>query len=263
MTALEESVAAARASLYGSDFPVPRDEDIFVGDGDFREISLEFLEYFISVGKLSPEANVLDIGCGIGRMAAGLAHYLDPERGQYIGLDPVPGGIEWCAENISPIAPNFSFHWFNVFNELYNPHGTLDSTNASLPIDRRQVDLVIATSVFTHLYEEEILNYAREIARVLREGGKAICTAYVFDGPVPPSNVTAEHLQFADVPMLNKHSHHVGGLPPLAAVAYPEQYLLDLVKSASGCKVECYSGRWRGGAGPWFQDMLVFEAVSP
>src|ERR1700733_8769025 len=40
-----------------------------IGDGDFESTGAEFLEYFIRLGGLDPSHRVLDVGCGIGRMA--------------------------------------------------------------------------------------------------------------------------------------------------------------------------------------------------
>jgi len=56
-----------------------------VGPSDFKETGQEFLNYFIKFCNLQSSANVLDIGCGIGRMAIPLASHL--RDGSYIGMD--------------------------------------------------------------------------------------------------------------------------------------------------------------------------------
>ena len=61
--------------------PAPAPESVFVGDGDYRAIGLEYLGHYVTIGGLKPTDRVLDIGCGIGRMAVPLTQYLDPERG--------------------------------------------------------------------------------------------------------------------------------------------------------------------------------------
>lgn len=48
----------------------------------------QFLQYFIELGGLKPSDRVLDVGCGIGRLAIPLTQYLDA-RGGYAGLDIV------------------------------------------------------------------------------------------------------------------------------------------------------------------------------
>src|SRR3954466_597973 len=67
----------------------------FVGHSDFVETGDEFLGHFIALGGLQPSDAVLDVGCGIGRMARPLAGYLSSE-GSYDGFDVNRDGIGWC-----------------------------------------------------------------------------------------------------------------------------------------------------------------------
>jgi SAM-dependent methyltransferase len=48
---------------------VPPHSKIFVGAGDYVKIGMEFLGYFVNLGRLKPKDRVLDVGCGSGRMA--------------------------------------------------------------------------------------------------------------------------------------------------------------------------------------------------
>ena len=58
--------------------PTPRDEDIVtVGGGDVLSVSNWFLGHFIQLADLSLTTR-LDVGCGFGRVAYSLAHYLEP-----------------------------------------------------------------------------------------------------------------------------------------------------------------------------------------
>lgn len=239
--------------------PRPTPDDIFVGDGDYIEISLEFLKYFIEVGLLEPTDSVLDIGSEIGRMAISLAHYLDPDKGRYLGLDPVKKGIAWCKTNITARFPNFHFQHIDVYHEIYNTDGKFKASVLEFPIKSKAIDFIIATSVFSHLYEEDIVNYLLEMDRVLSNKGKIFCTAYLFEGERPPHDINIDHLRFADLPRLNRHSHHVERYPPLAAVAFPETYFRHIVENLSGRKASILPGRWRGEHGPWFQDVVLIE----
>ena len=67
--------------LAESVLPVPREEDTrTVGGGDYLGISKRLLGLFIQLAGLKPDAHVLDVGCGFGRVAYALAHYPAPRR---------------------------------------------------------------------------------------------------------------------------------------------------------------------------------------
>jgi SAM-dependent methyltransferase len=98
----------------------------FVGDGNFEETGNELLSYFTRLGGLQPSHSVLDVGCGIGRMARPLTGYLS--SGTYEGFDVVPVGIRWCQKNITPRYPNFHFTLADIRNADYNPQGELTAS---------------------------------------------------------------------------------------------------------------------------------------
>ena len=50
-----------------------------------------FLEQFVALGGLKPDHHVLDVGCGIGRMALPLTTFLSA-GGEYREFDPVGKG---------------------------------------------------------------------------------------------------------------------------------------------------------------------------
>jgi SAM-dependent methyltransferase len=132
---------------------------MFVGSVDNFEASGELLvRRLIEVAGLTPTSRVLDIGCGIGRLAVALTPYLDPQA-RYEGLDIVPSGIEWCTENITSRYPNFRFTLADVSNREYNPSGRLAPTEYRLPYADATFDLVVLTSVFTHMLPAEKEHY--------------------------------------------------------------------------------------------------------
>ena len=88
---------------------VPPQGLIFIGAGDFIKIGEEFARYFIELGQLEPNEKVLDVGCGIGRMALPLTKYMS-QQGEYWGFDIVKDGINWCAKRYTRLFPNFNFH---------------------------------------------------------------------------------------------------------------------------------------------------------
>lgn len=252
---LNERLEQALAGLAAGAVPVPEEKDIFVGGGSYLGVGAEFLRYFVEVAGLEPDDTVLDVGSGIGRITSGLSLYLDPTAGRYIGFDPVIEGVEWCRKAYAG-RPNLRFEWADIYNELYRPDGTILSTEFTFPVESQTVDLAILTSVFTHLYEPEIAAYLRELARVLKPGGKIFATAFLYDGAVPAQS-DAPHLHFDTPDPQNPERWHVEGYPPLAAVCYSERFFTDLVTEATGRLPDIRKGQWRGGAGPWGQDLIL------
>jgi hypothetical protein len=155
--------------------PLPPDEDAdYIGKA-FMVVSSEFLGYFIQCAGLQPTESVLDAGCGVGRMAYSLAHYLAPE-GRYEGFDIVDRLIVWAQNNITPSFPNFRFQKVDVYNQWYNPSGTIQPHDFKFPYADASFDLVFLTSVFTHMRSAEVQRYLDEIYRVLKPGGRCLCT---------------------------------------------------------------------------------------
>ncbi|HMP28636.1 MAG TPA: class I SAM-dependent methyltransferase, partial [Saprospiraceae bacterium] len=103
-------------------------------------------------------SSILDIGCGIGRIAIPLTSYLN-EEGSYNGFDIVKEGIDWCTKNINHRFSNFTFLHIPLQNELYNLSTKVKSSLLTFPYISDHFDLVIATSVFTHMMPEDVENY--------------------------------------------------------------------------------------------------------
>jgi SAM-dependent methyltransferase len=95
-------------------------------------------------------AEVLDFGCGVGNVARALAVELPGSR--VTGVDASPASIEAAARRGGAV--------FVVNDE------------AGLPFADGSFDLVTAACVFHHVPPGERVRWAREIARVLRPGGR-------------------------------------------------------------------------------------------
>lgn len=153
---------------------------IFVGDGSWRSLGNEFLRHFKTLGDLRPHHCVLDVGCGIGRMAAPLTRHLN-EQGRYVGFDIVKAGIEWCQNTITRRHSNFIFIHSNVANKHYNPAGTLKASEYVFPFETETFDFVFLTSVFTHMFPADLENYLTEIGRVMKPGGHCLITFFLLN----------------------------------------------------------------------------------
>lgn len=239
--------------------PRPDPDSVFVGDGDFQAVGAEFLGHFIRMGGLLPECRVLDIGCGIGRMAVPLTQYIDPEKGSYCGIDPVAGGINWCQRMVSPAYPNFEFRLLDIAHALYNPNGEINGNELVLPYEDRQFDFIIMTSVVTHLPEEEVEAYFREAERLLAPGGRLFLTAFIVDKTAQENTSNKRDARLGFQRAGNGPCWFVPEMPPLAAVGYEDGFL-DRVLTSAGLRILSKSlGHWRGVPSNHYQDVFVAE----
>jgi len=237
--------------------PQPPAEKLFIGDGDFRAIGAEFLGHFIRLGGLKPEDRVLDVGCGIGRMAVPLTQYLTRS---YDGVDVVEDGIRWCAETITPAYPAFDFHHLDVANSLYNPGGVVPGGAVSLPFEAGRFDFAILTSVVTHLRTAEVMRYAAELSRTLRPGGRVFLSLFLMNGEARAALKGGEGRYGFD-PEARGPEFIADAANPNGAVAFDERFLLDLfaTQDLTPARPVQY-GHWSGrAAASNFQDLLVLR----
>jgi SAM-dependent methyltransferase len=150
---------------------------------EFERIGEEFLGHFVELGGLEPHHRVLDIGCGLGRMAVPLTRYLTT-AGSYEGFDVARPEIDWCRRTIGSRHPNFQFRVIDVRNERYNPGGSAQPT--AWPFAGATFDFAFAASVFTHLRPDDASAYIAEAARVLRPGGTLFATFFLLDDETRP-----------------------------------------------------------------------------
>ncbi len=191
--------------------------------------------------------SVLEIGCGIGRDAMQLLDFLD--RGEYCGIDVTRDSIEWCKENISKRNKNFYFHHFDAKHELYNPLGNKTSMDFVLPAKDNSVDRIFLGSVFTHLFETEVVHYMKEIRRVLKPEGFCYATFFLYSNETitaarrtrrTPFNLTFEH-KWAD------DCYYSDANYPTGSVAYTDNLMRKMIdESGLTLKGPYLQGWWSG-----------------
>ncbi|SRR6266550_2756843 len=218
----------------------------FVGSGDYRAVGDEFLGYFRRFCGLQADQSVLDVGCGIGRMAVPLTEYLSP-RGSYEGIDVVSEGIEWCSAHITPKYPNFRFQLADVFTKFYNQAGRSHARDYRFPFADDSFDFAFLTSVFTHMLPADVTNYMKELSRVLKPGGKCLITWLMLNREsedlVKRGKSTLEVIHpMGECRVMNTAI-------PEEAVSYPEAKILEFYRD-TGFVVEhpIHYGSWCGRA---------------
>lgn len=113
----------------------------------FNDMNKMFAENKI---ELAERANILDFGCGCGRL---IRHFASEKKYNLYGSDLNPDLIAWCSSNLS-------FGKFTC-NNLLPP----------LNCENNFFDLVYARSVFTHLGKEAQFEWINEMRRILKPGG--------------------------------------------------------------------------------------------
>ena len=204
---------------------------------------------------LRPESRVLDVGSGCGRIAIPLTEIIGPS-GCYFGLEAVKVMVEWCQREITPRFPHFRFFHCDVRNKAYNPRGRDKPETYQFPFDADQFDLVIATSLFTHLPPAATRNYITQCARVLKAGARLFGTFFLVDNGTRSADGKLDFSHILDGVALTTNPS-----VPEEAVAYRSDWLLEAFRRS---KLELLPPvRWGGWAGKepgysW-QDVLVLQ----
>ncbi len=243
------------------DSMIPPQSKIFIGSGDFIKIGEDFKEHFIELGDLQPNQRVLDVGCGIGRMAIPLTSYLSKD-GEYWGFDIVREGIDWCQKRITPQYGNFHFLHSDVYNKEYNPKGKILAKDFRFPFEDGFFDFVFLTSVFTHMLPHDVENYMSEIARVMKRGGKCFITFFIL-------NEESLNLIRLGISSLN-FQYEVNGClstnekTPEEAIAYDEKTVIEFFEK-NGLLIEqpVRYGSWCGRQEFFtYQDVIIAEKTT-
>ncbi len=159
----------------------------FADDSHFlRSTEREAERLVVRLG-YTPESRLLDIGCGVGRLAIGILSRLGEAR-HYTGLDVSERSIRWCREHLGRGHPGLQFMRINVRNARYNPRGEPIGAEFRFPFADGAFDIIYLYSVFSHMLGEDVQLYLQEMHRLLAEAGRVFFTAFVEDG-VPSISV--------------------------------------------------------------------------
>jgi SAM-dependent methyltransferase len=185
--------------------------DVYVREIDqrFRPI----IDHLLTRADLRPGQRVLDLGTGTGSVALGCAPRVVPD-GHVLGVDISPEMLGLARERASRAAlTNLSF---------------VDGRAEALPADRSSQDTVLASLSLMYVIDRAAA--AREIARVLKPGGRLV--AAVWAGPERADIVRLQQMagSFAPKPP-------VDGVGP-GAMADPRPFLAHLADAGVDARVD-------------------------
>lgn len=218
----------------------------FMGESD--DVFLTHADYLANhVLKLAqrepdtPPRNILDVGCGYGRLAYGLRR--QEYCGKYEGFDILMPHIDWLNDNfIDSRGGAYSFRHVNIYNERYNPKGNALAT-VTLPYATGEFDTLVSLSVFTHLYEDDLSVYFKRLAELVGEGG--IWVATFFSIPEGFSlDSSQEGATFPLTKQISQNAYIHDPKEPLFVIAYNEAFLLKMFAKEGFEIISQRKGRW-------------------
>jgi SAM-dependent methyltransferase len=234
-----------------------------VGGGDPEVVAGEVVTAIEKYATLNAGESILDVGCGCGRIAAALTQYVDPTS-KYIGIDIVPGLIDFARNFITPRYPSFKFLLLNESNLTYEwwrqKEAEIGIAKITEGVPAQSIDLAISVSLFTHLDYPSALEMLISIHQLLKNDGRVFMTVFVLDAGAL-DGIGAGRTAFSF-----KHRTPSGKLfaersdDPTLAVAYDNGLLDELIGSAGFQLERRVRGYWSiGGTGETFQDVLILR----
>jgi ubiquinone/menaquinone biosynthesis C-methylase UbiE len=150
--------------------------------GSFEAVGLIERDLLVWLG-LQPSDNVVDVGCGAGRLAEPLARI---HQGPYLGTDVVPALLD----HARGLARRADWRFELVDDSL------------SIPAPNESADWVCFFSVLTHLKHEASYLYLKEAKRVLRPEGRIVMSFLEF---AIPSHWSPFEQSVTDIAAGNEH----------------------------------------------------------
>lgn len=213
-------------------------------------------------GGLTSRSTVLEIGCGLGRVAFALRYVL--QQGNYSGLEICEYKVKFLKEHFEPAHRNFSFTHADVHNTEYNPQGRHPANGYDFPFSDASFDLIFAASVFTHMLPEGVERYILEAGRMLRPGGRCVFSFLLLDhyrpGQLRPLGFARPDLDFT---VAYKDYGSDFAATDARNLEHMTAYMVRLIERFArqgGLVVEqSVPGLWSGSAEHWVgaQDLVI------
>jgi SAM-dependent methyltransferase len=226
-----------------------------VGGGDFYATGEAFFALFREAVDLQPDAAVLDIGCGAGRVAVPVCAFLGPD-GRYAGFDIAPRALAFARAHVRG-ACAMDFVHADLASTEYSRRGA-PASGYKFPCADGSVDAALATSLFSHILPDVAAHYLAEAGRVLKPGGRLMLTAFLVS-PDDRKDLRSARLvlqPFGEAAFAADPRH------PERAIGFDEAAFRGWAEAAGlTLRAAIHRGDWRAPAptGGEFQDRLVLE----
>jgi len=210
---------------------------------------------------ISPDDSILEIGCGVGRLAIPATLFLN-SSGQYAGIDIIRESIDWCTENISSQHPNFRFTFVDVQSQLHNPSGKKHCADVVFPVADESVDKIFLSSVFTHMLPDDVMHYLAKMSRALKRNGLVLTTMFLLNQRSMAS-IESQTAQFSFPCTVSGYRQcrvQNYEVTEGAVAYYQESYLTMLYSNGFELKRPIQPGHWSGAGAPDAdgQDYVIF-----
>lgn len=209
----------------------------------------QIAEAVLHLTLLQPDMDILDFGCGCGRLALPMLQYLS-EQGSYTGIDIVPRLIQFCTSHISPNYRNCRFFLSPDSNVLYEQYRQDSASELAIlenleELGTEKFDVIAAFSVFTHLTDSQAASYLERFRPLLKPNGQVLISCFLLNdasrGYLEQGKST---IAFGPEAQESRDVYYVDDV--LTAVGYEEHRLQRMAQEAGFEPVVTYHGHWCG-----------------
>ncbi len=220
---------------------------------------------------LSESSYTLDFGCGLGRLASAYANY-GVTAGHYFGYEPAQAAREWLQYAYSRDT-RFTFggavtdansNYVTARGNHKGAQWAFDKHTAAVPplasllelLGDAKPNLQFSSSVFTHMWPQDIEGALRTLTQVCRTDAVFVNTWLVLDDHAESalSNGTADRQLPISVGGIRTYSDS----NPLVCTAYPIDLMTKIYDIVDHEIVQFLPGSWAGRQnGVTYQDIVV------
>lgn len=218
-----------------------------------RELGAKWTKTFRDLGGLRAGQSVLDIGCGPGRMAIAIGEAFAWDN-DYLGFDVNAADIDFCTREITGAHPRFRFLHVDAKNPHYNPKGRVETKTLVFPAPDASIGFAFATSVFTHMFRDDVAHFVRETLRCLKPGGVFLSTWFLRH-EAAEAEMQAGRARFAFAHRKEPGVTYSSAAEPAKAVAFTRDAALALFSGYADV-THCQGG-WANLKGRHSQDIIV------